>query len=365
MIASQRFAFVFALALGATAAVGCSSSEPNRPGDNGGGDDGSGDGGAGSGSSRPQRTLDATGSYTVHSTFDIASNVPGTAGTVINDVIDATDSPGDPTQWILDQISKHAGKTIQDGISLAETFGLVDFANNELLSFAPDFVTTILQLGTDLGDITKNFGLIETLDVTGSAGAYTATHTVTGAHFKIGILEADFLLASYGQQNIVVDNVAFTMDPTGAITIASHDVPLTYGKLLRLGLDGAIIPLVDPMAQDLGGLLTDLVDCASLGQIISDEVDSAVGLPLLSAGTASNLCTAGLDAAANALYGELDKIDGTALKFSLAGTAKGLDTNGDGKIDAIATGGWTGMLSYGNTPTPLVPATFSGTRATR
>lgn len=355
MIATHRFAFVLSLALAATTAVGCSSSEPNRPGDTGGGGD---DGNGGNGSGTPTRSLDATGSYTVHSTFDIASNVPGTAGTVINDVIDATDSPGDPTQWLLDQISKNASTTIKDAISAAEALGLVDLVNNELLSFAPDFVTTIIQVGADLGDITKNFGLIETLDVAGSAGAYTATHTVTGAHFKVGTLEADFLFASYSQPNIVVDNVNFAMDTTGAITIATHDVPLTYGKLLRLGLDGAIIPLIDPMAKDLNGLFADLVDCDSLGQIVAD----AVNFPLLSAGTASSLCTAGLDAAATALYGELDKIDGTALKFTLAGTAKGLDTNGDGKIDSLATGGWTGMLSYGNTPAPLAPATFSGTR---
>jgi hypothetical protein len=359
MIATHRFAFLFALALGATIAVGCSSSEPNHQGDGGGGDDGNGDDGTGT----PTRSLDATGAYTVHSTFDIASNVPGTAGTVVNDVIDATDSPGDPTQWILDQATTNASSTIKGAISTAETLGLVDFVNSELLSFAPDFVDTILQVGADLGDITKNFGLIETLDVTGAAGAYTAVHTVTGAHFKIGTLEADFLLASYGQSNIVVDNINFTMDQTGAITIAPHDVPLTYGKLIRLGLDGAIIPLIDPMAQDLNGLFADLVNCDSLGAIVADEVDNLIGLPLLSAGTASNLCTAGLDAAAGLIYGELAKIDDTALKFNLTGAAKGLDTNGDGKIDSIVTGGWTGMLSYGNTPTQLAPATFSGTRA--
>lgn len=363
MIATRRLALVLSLALGATAAVGCSSSEPNHPGDDGarGDDDGTGDDGNGNGT--PTRSLDATGSYTVHSTFDIASNVPGTAGTVINDVIDATDSDGDPTQWILDQATKNASTKIQGAISTAETLGLVDFVNRELLSFAPDFVDTIIQVGADLGDITKNFGLLETLDVAGSAGAYTATHTVTGAHFKIGTLEADFLLATYNQPNIVVDNVGITMDATGALTIAPHDVPLTYGKLIRLGLDGAIIPLIDPMASDLNGLFTDLVDCDSLGEIVADEVDDLIGLPLVSAGTASNLCTAGLGAAAGLIYRQLENIDDTALKFSLAGTAKGLDTDGDGKIDSLVTGGWTGMLSYGNTPTQLAPATFSGTRA--
>ncbi|HET9624446.1 MAG TPA: hypothetical protein VFP84_23905 [Kofleriaceae bacterium] len=350
---SQRFALVLALALGATAA-GCSSSEPDHPGDDtGGGDDGRGDTGGGAGS---QRALDATGTYTVHSTFDIASNVPGTVGTVVNDIIDATDGPNDPTDWLLtliiNQLPSGTRSVLNLGKALAE-----GFLNRELKHIAPDFVTTILQVGQDFGDITKHFGLIETLDVTGTAGAYTAKHTVTGAHFKLGTVEADFLLANYSLPNIEVDKVAFTMDPTGAITIASHDVPLAYGEIAKIGLNAAIIPIVDPMAQNLNELLADLIDCTSVGQGIAD----AIGVSSLG-GALSAGCSLGLDAAANLIYTKIGDIDGNALKFALTGTAKGLDTDGDGKIDSITSGGWTGMLSYGNAPTPLAPATFSGAR---
>jgi len=70
------------------------------------------------------------------------------------------------------------------------------YLNQQLLSFAPDFVTTMVQVGNDFGQMAKNFGTNETLDVTGSVGAYTSTHTITGAHFKVDNIESDLAFAT-------------------------------------------------------------------------------------------------------------------------------------------------------------------------
>ena len=114
MITTTRLAFVAVLALSATAACGA---EPNMGGDGGGG--------GGSGDQPPgARPLDATGTYTVHSTFDLATNMPGTAGTVVNTIIAATDDSDDPTHWILDQIiSQLPSGTVKNVLTGAE--GLV------------------------------------------------------------------------------------------------------------------------------------------------------------------------------------------------------------------------------------------------
>lgn len=355
MNTTNRFAFVLALALGATAA-GCSSADPAHTGDDGGGDDGSGGGTEGS------RSLDASGTYTVHSTFDIASNVPGTAGTVVNDIIDATDGKNDPSDWLLTKaVNALPTGTAKDVLTFAKSVA-VGYLNQQLLNFAPDFVTTILTVGNDFGDITKKFGLIETIDLTGSAGSYTAKITVTGAHFKIGTVESDYLLANYNVPNIVVDNVAVTMDATGALNIAAHDVPLSFGKLLRVALDGAIIPLIDPNAQNLGDLFADFINCDAVGELVANNFT----VPFVSASSVADFvssgCSAGLTYASGLVYQEIDKIDGNALNFHLTGTAKGMDTNNDRVIDTIVTGSWTGMLSYGNTPTAMTPSAFTGAR---
>jgi hypothetical protein len=73
-------------------------------------------------------------------------------------------------------------------------------------------------------------------------------------------------------------------------------------------------------------------------------------------------CNAGLVIAANKIYDQIEGIDGTALQFGIAGQARGVDNNADGKIDQIVTGQWTGDLTYGSSPAPLSTATFYGER---
>ena len=88
----KNFGFAFTLALG-IAITGCAADSPANP--TGGGSDTGGGGDTGGGDDVPT-PLDATGKYHVQSTFDIASNMPGTVGTVVNDFIAATDDADDP-----------------------------------------------------------------------------------------------------------------------------------------------------------------------------------------------------------------------------------------------------------------------------
>ena len=197
----------------------------------------------------------------------------------------------------------------------------------------------------------------------GTSGSYTATHTALGVHVKIDTtahggfaIEEDLAFADYQLPNVVASNVGVTFDPTGKLAIAEHHMPLSYGKVLRIGLDNVIIPLVDPYAWDLGSLLADTIDCATVGQAISD----ALGFGGQS--TWQSACDAGLQFGANAIYQKIDGIDASALDFDITGLAKGSDTNADHKVDALQLGKWTGNLSYSGTPAPLSTATFVGTR---
>ncbi|HEY0994199.1 MAG TPA: hypothetical protein VGD80_44395 [Kofleriaceae bacterium] len=356
---TTKLAVALALVLGATTGA-CSSDPSTTPGgdDDGGGGGGGGDGGGGGGPPPPPppAPLDATGKYAMHSTFDIATNMPGTAGEVVATIIEATDGDDDPTHWILDQlIAQIPNGTVRDVLSASE--GLVaGYLNERLLDLAPDFLSTMVLIGHDFGDVAKHFGLNETLELTRSGTGYVAVHSVTGAHFKLGNQESDYLLANYHLPNVVVTNIAVAMDQTGQLTIAAHDVSLAYGQLLRLALDAAIIPAIDASAHSLNELLTSKVTCQALASAIVDAIH--IG----STSMYKTACTAGLNAGANFVYNKIAGIDGSALKFGLSGSARAQDKNNDRKIDAIQTGTWAGTLSYGSTPTPLVPATFFGER---
>ena len=346
----KSYSFVLAIALGVTATVGCAT-DPGTGGSGSGGGDGSGSGG-----DDAPRPLDASGKYNVTSTFDIAANMPGTVGTVVNGLIAATDDPDDPTRWILDQaIAQMPNGTLKTLVQGAEPF-VAGYLNDRLLAIAPDFVTTMLQLSNHLGDMAKHFGLNETFDVAKSGADYSSTNTVFGVHFKLDTVETDVAFADHQLANVVAGNVAVQIDVSGKLTMADHKLPLSYGKILRVGLDVVIIPMLDSNAHNLGELLAHKVNCTAFGAGIA----SAIGFGGATTYTAA--CSAGLVVGANAIYQKIGAIDASALELALTGTANGVDTNHDGKLDKIEAGAWAGTLSYAATPAPLAPATFTGSR---
>lgn len=359
MKTAKNLSFVLALALGAVA-TGCAADSPNDMGDDGSGGGGGG-GGGGEGSDDAPRPLDATGKYKVASTFDIATNAPGKVGEVTNAFIEMTDDATDPAEWIIDQIiANTSNSTLKSFLTQAKPF-VAGYLNDRLLEIAPDFVTTIISVGNDFGQMARNFGINETLEVGGADGAYNGTVTALGVHFKVDNVESDILFADQGLENVTAANVAIGLDATGKLDIGEHQLPLSYGKVLRVGLDELIIPSLDPSAGDLQSLLGDLVDCAAVGQAVNDALVDYFGFGG-GAGTWQAACNAGLAYGAQALYDKINSIDASALEFNLTGVAKAVDANQDSKVDTIQTGKWSGTLSYANTPAPLADAKFTGTR---
>jgi hypothetical protein len=353
----KNFGFAFTLVLG-VAITGCAADSPGNP--TGGSDTGSGGGDQGGGDDAPH-PMDATGKYHVQSTFDISTNMPGTVGVVVNDFIAATDDADDPTHWILDQIiAQMPNGTLKSLLSGAEPF-VAGYLNDQLLNIAPDFVDTILQVGNDFGDMAKHFGLNETLDIAKAGNDYTSVVTADGVHFNINGNQTDLAFSDYQIANIVANNVGVTLDVYGKVSIAEHKMPVSYGKVLRVGLDAVIIPAIDANATNLNELLADHVNCSAVGQAINDALVQQFGYGG-GAGTWTSACTAGLNFGAQEIYGKIAGIDASALEFDLTGTAKAVDTNHDSKADALQTGKWTGTLSYSGSPAPLAAATFTGTR---
>jgi len=297
--------------------------------------------------------LTPEGKFSVQSDFDLAANLPGTAGTVVNYFIQATDDPDDPTRFIVEKlVAALPNGSIKNTLNGAIPF-VAGYLNDRLLQVAPDFVTTIVNVGDAFGQVAHHFGTIEVMDITASGAA---VKTVQGLHFKVDNIDLDYNFKDYGMQDVKVEGLQVTLEPSGKLTIGAHKVGLKYGQVLKLALDQAIIPLIDPSAQNLGDLLTNLVNCQAVGAYVYE----AIGIG--SASTFESACTAGLNAAGPALYHQLDAIDGSALEFGLTGTARGIDKNRDGKMDDIATGIWAGDLKYAGTPAPLATAKFFGTK---
>jgi hypothetical protein len=343
---TRNLSFTLLLALGA-AATGCAADAVGS-----GDDDGGGGGGGGGGDGSGAVPLTPEGRFTVTSDFDLATNAPGTAGQVANYFIQATDDPEDPTKFLVDQLINALPEgSIKNTIKNSAPF-VTGFLNDRLLEIAPNFVGKIIDVGDAFGQVTKHFGTIEVLEVDAQGNAVS---TVTGLHFKIDNVEQNFAFADFHIENSKAD-LTVALEQTGKLTVSQHTVGLKYGQVLRLALDQAIIPLIDPSAQNLGDLLHNAVNCQAVGQAVFE----AVGFG--SASTFESACNTGLTAAGGAVYHIMDGIDSSALQFDLSGVARGVDKNSDGKMDDITTGSWSGTLGYAGTPAPLGDAKFFGTK---
>jgi hypothetical protein len=345
---------LLALSFGITACTPEQAGSGDDPGDEPG--DGSDDDVGGD----DLKGADAAGRYTMRSNFDLATNAPGQVGQVVNTIVDATDQPDDPANWLMELIADEVGGTAGSLINGSRPF-IAGYLNDRLLQWAPDLVDTMLALGNDFGQLSRNFGTNETLEITGANGSYMSTHTITGAHFNIDGMESDHAFSAYSMADIAVPGVGISLADDGKFEIAQHMVPLTYGKILRIGVDEVLIPMLDPSAQNLAQLLQHQVDCVTVGYFIQDAVYSATGFNIgYSVGQAG--CNAALIAAANKIYQQVEGIDANALELGLAGTARARDTDNDRKVDTIQTGTWAGNASYAGTPAPLTGATFYGSR---
>lgn len=344
MMKMTSLSLVLALAL-----VGC--------GDNlhvGGDDDGNG---SGSSEPQPEPQLDATGTYRLHSTFDVATNMPGSSGAFVNGLIAATDDPDDPMSWLLDQmLAQMPDGTVKDILVAAKPF-VAGYLNDRLTALAPELVGTVVDVGHRMRDLTKELGVSETLDVTTVDQVYAARITADGLRFKVDSNLVDVAFADHGIDDVVADGVLVTFEKTdGRFAIGEHTLPLPYAQIVRLGLDTAIIPAIDPAAHDLSDLLEDVIDCGAVGAGVSD----ALGIG--NAAFWTSACHAGLDGAAGLAY---DQIAGTGstLDMHLAGTAHASDADHDHKLDTLASGTWTGSMTYSGTDATLAqPATFVGER---
>ena len=332
------------LSLSALVAVGCGSStvdspddpdNPNNPDD-------------------PPVPLTAEGRFNVQSEFDLATNVPGTVGQVVNYFIAATDDPDDPTKFLVDELVKALPDgSVKNFVKNSAPF-VTGYLNERLLEVAPQLLDKVIDIGNAFGDCAKHFGTIETLEIN---AAGQAVKTITGFHFEIDQVPMDFMLKDYGIAEIKVEGVQVMLEQSGKLTIMDHKVGIKYGAALKLAIDKAIIPMIDPAAQNVGDILKKAVNCQKVGQYVYD----AVGLG--SPSTFQSACTAGLTAASGALYSKLLSMDGNALELGITGVARAVDKNRDGKMDEMQTGTWTGSLSYAASPATLPDgAKFFGTK---
>jgi hypothetical protein len=288
------------------------------------------------------------GAYEVESELDLP--LPPAATVALMPITAAIDDADDPSRYVLDrmvdELPDGTVKTIaRDAVPL-----LASYLNARLTDVAPRLVSGLHALVLGLDRIERHVGTIESWQIDAQGEMTRVFHA---ARFEVGSTPVEVEFAAQGQD----DRVAMThvtVEPTGRLAIAPHRMPLGYGALIRVGLDRAVIPGVDPGANDLPTVFADLIDCQRLGQMIADE------LGIGTVGVYRAACATAMIAIADEVYTRLAAIDGAApLVLELAGTAQGSDADHDGSLDDVHAGTWTGTLDAVG---PIGAASFVGAR---
>jgi len=306
------------------------------------------------GGSRPGPAPDApstiptspVGLFSVTSTLDF--HVPAAAAPALQALLAATDGPDDPARFVVDRLvallPEGGVKTLAD----AAAPYVAAYVNARLTDLAPQLVPGLDGLATGLARIATHLGTVETLRIDDGG---TGVRTISGVRFEVGNAVTVVPLAAAGLTDLVA-GVRVTLDATGHVGISEHEHALPYGAILRLGLDRAVAPGVAPTAGDLAGALGALLDCDQLGAVIAGRVG------LGSATLYGTACRAAMTALAAEVDAQLAAIDRTPLGIEVAGTAIGYDGNGDGVMDELDSGRWTGSVYAGPDREPIDAASF-------
>jgi hypothetical protein len=288
----------------------------------------------------------AVGTFALTSELDLGAPVAG-ADALAALVAGAADPMGFVVGKIVDELPVG---TIQNVAREAAPL-LAAYLDVELAAVAPRFTSGVHALGEGLARIAQHAGTHEQLAI-GSDGS--AVRTITALVFDAAV-PVTATLSDHGIGEIGAAT-RVTIDRTGRVAIAQHELALPYGSWLRLGLDTAAVPTAVPGATDLASALTTLVGCDAVGAAIATKL--GLGSPAIY----ELACATALTAAATDVYDHLAALDAPSLVLVLAGAADGLDLDGDGLADQLVAGTWSGTVTRGTAPQAMGPATFSAAR---
>lgn len=291
------------------------------------------------------------GAFEVTSAFDLP--VPPAAVPIIEQLTAATDGADDPSRYLLDRmIETLPDGTVKDLATGAAPY-VAAYLDTKLSTIAPKFVPGIVQLAAGIDRIASHLAMQERW-VIDDAG--NATRTIEALRFELGDRTTAVALADAALSlPALATHAAFSVGAELQVGDHMHAVP--YGAWLRLGLDLAVVPRVVTGAHDLGEALASLLDCDAVGALIAGALAIDVS-PLF-----ATACRTAMTLVASRIEDQLAAIDQTAMTLEVTGNALGVDLDGDGTMDQLAAGTWTGTLHDGGAGVAISAGRFTGAKA--
>jgi hypothetical protein len=285
--------------------------------------------------------IEATGSFTLQSSFSLSAPPPG-AVDALAELTSATDGPDDPSRFLIDKLVARLPEGRAQLVAAAVSPFVAAYVQQRLESFAPHFADNLRQLANGTNEVARRFRTSGALQIDASGNA---VHVITGLGFAAGGRKVDIAFAPLGMADVAMHTKA-TLDGN-QLALAEHGADVPYGALVRLGLDRLVVPRVVSGALDLADALVRSVSCERLGAHIAEYLE--VGTIDLYARS----CEIALMALAAEIY---ERLESEPVRLAITGSAQAFDANGDGPMDAIAAGTWTGSFAG----MVLAQSTFTG-----
>jgi hypothetical protein len=290
----------------------------------------------------PPRPLDVTGTYTMHTSYSLAAP-PAVAATVLAELAAATDGPDDPARFLIDKLVARLPEGRSQLIAAAVAPYLAAYVQTHIDEVAPQLAAGVRSLADGLNRVARHWGTTEQWTI----GHDSRVHRlITGLRFDVPE-PVDVTLAPLGVADIAADaNIAVAGE---RLTIGEHSGEVPFGVVLRTGLERGVVPRVVPGATTVAEALAMLVDCERLGVLVADYL--SIGDPALYA----SACELAMTRVASELY---ERLDVANARMTLVGHAVMIDEEGDGPVDAIASGSWSGVIGNAD----LALSIFEGSR---
>jgi hypothetical protein len=286
--------------------------------------------------------LEATGTFAMRSAFALTAP-PAGAADVLAELTSATDGPDDPSRFLIDKLVARLPEGRPQVIAAAVSPFVAAYVQQRIDSFAPHLADTLRALANGTNEIARRFGTTESLSIDATGGA---EHVITGIGFGAGGRTVDIAFAPLGMADVAMHTTATLQG--AQLVIADHGAEVPYGAVLRLGLDRVVVPHVVPGALDLADAFAHNVSCERLGAQIAEYLE--VGTIDLYA----RACEVALMSLAAEIY---ERLEASPVPLAIAGSAHAIDLDGDGPMDSITAGAWTGTFAGA----PLAPSSFEGT----
>lgn len=292
---------------------------------------------------RTPMPLDPAGTFALRSTYSLVGP-PAPAVAMLDELASATDGVDDPSRYLIDKLVARLPEGRTQLVAAAVAPYLAAYVQHRVDSFAPGLVPGVRAMTAGLNAIARRFGTTEELVIDRpsiDARASRGRHVYVGAWF-------DGIVVPFAPLGLADPTAATEVVLSGdQLTFASHGIELDYGAMLRLGFDCVVIPRVIDGAHDLDEALHALVDCNKLGMHVADYL--GIGSPELYAGA----CSVALTRLAAEIY---ERLAAPPVRLTISGSARAVDLNGDGPVDVIADGRWSG--TFGDAQ--IVDAKFDG-----